>query len=396
MEFDQLPDELLFQIFLELDIDSILPLFIVDKNFNSYCLEKLIKIVRIKMDKITRFNTNIYGLQELYNIYRLLSADISAGVAHSLLVNTKGLIYSFGSNIYGQLGLGYNDMILFSDKDTKSDLDSDLHNCYWDLGDDFDIQSPTVIPNLNNVGKVYAGSANSFVLTKDGNLYGFGSDPTVQFTPKIIIRDDPTMIHNVNDIKDIINSSLEISHGLHDYDSYKDDIDLICDWNGHDILKCNNAVYSRFNYKVEFDLPNIIKMVNNRLGLIILTAGGEIVRLRIRGTASKIDHLSNIIDISGNGDYCLFLDSNGKVYCWGKITALVYDVTKPVIRKFKIPTIIDSLNNIIRISANKHHALMLDCYGMLYSIGCNIHGQLGLNDRINRSIPTQIPNFNLL
>lgn len=83
-------------------------------------------------------------------------------------------------------------------------------------------------------------------------------------------------------------------------------------------------------------------------------------------------------------------------FTFGQIKGLGSAKGNSVFGKFVIPTIINSLTNIIKISAGFEHALFLDYYGNVHSVGNNSNGQLGLNDIESRSLPVIIPNFNLL
>lgn len=77
--------------------------------------------------------------------------QISCGQFHSLVLTNSGELYGFGSNIHGQLGLGFD-----SEKVTK----------------------PTLIKSLLGIPTAYisSGGNHSFVLTKSGAVYGFGKN----------------------------------------------------------------------------------------------------------------------------------------------------------------------------------------------------------------------------
>jgi alpha-tubulin suppressor-like RCC1 family protein len=70
---------------------------------------------------------------------------VSAGYSHTLLL-CDGNVYTFGDNTYGQLGL------------------NDFTQRY----------AATLIPTLNNITQIYAGSLASLVVTDDQRVYAFG------------------------------------------------------------------------------------------------------------------------------------------------------------------------------------------------------------------------------
>src|SRR5881275_2125429 len=87
--FELVPDDILIVILLYLDY-----------------------ILRQKLNTITSLLTYDYSRQQLINLCQssLYVKNISTGVNHSLILSNNGQIYTFGSNIFGQLGLGdYND-----------------------------------------------------------------------------------------------------------------------------------------------------------------------------------------------------------------------------------------------------------------------------------------------
>src|SRR5690349_17347399 len=74
--------------------------------------------------------------------------QISCGGHHSLLLNEDGLVFSFGKNEYGQLG----------------------------LGNKIDQTTPQLITSLENIRikKISCGRDHSLLLSEDGLIYSFG------------------------------------------------------------------------------------------------------------------------------------------------------------------------------------------------------------------------------
>jgi alpha-tubulin suppressor-like RCC1 family protein len=75
--------------------------------------------------------------------------DIAAGGAHNLAVEEGGAVYTWGYNNYGQLGLG-------------------------DHGEGTRRLVPTVVPGVNEVVAVAAGTFHSFALSRDGTVMACG------------------------------------------------------------------------------------------------------------------------------------------------------------------------------------------------------------------------------
>jgi alpha-tubulin suppressor-like RCC1 family protein len=76
--------------------------------------------------------------------------DIAAGMNHSVAVVEAGSVYTWGFNYSGQLGLG-----------DHGDIQRDV---------------PTVVPGLNEVVTVAAGSYHSFALSRDGTVMACGDN----------------------------------------------------------------------------------------------------------------------------------------------------------------------------------------------------------------------------
>ena len=151
-------------------------------------------------------------LSEIYNII-----SVAAGVGHSLLLTNEGNVYSFGYNVFGQLGLG----------DTKTRLTPILipnlthinqissggsgfslalitngllysfgNNEYGQLGlgDYINKKIPTLIHNIINIVQISAGFKFSMVLTYYGQVYACGYNNQQNIL---------TLISNVNNVVQI-------------------------------------------------------------------------------------------------------------------------------------------------------------------------------------------------
>ena len=96
--------------------------------------------------------------------------QVAAGGAHSLILNNEGKVYAFGNGMYGQLGL--------------DDVD--------------DANVPMLIPDLNNIVEIAAGGNHSLALDKDGNVYSFGYNDHGQLGIITEMKNIPTIIPKFN------------------------------------------------------------------------------------------------------------------------------------------------------------------------------------------------------
>lgn len=129
--------------------------------------------------------------------------DLSCGEHHSLVLDTLGAVYSFGSNDYGQCGVlkrqddhtpqkmggidhafiikiecGANHSVLLEEDGNVYSTGWNSH-CQLGHGDTTDYHLPEVIGNLSNddiiIVDISAGIWHTCVLANDGKLYYFGT-----------------------------------------------------------------------------------------------------------------------------------------------------------------------------------------------------------------------------
>ena len=112
--------------------------------------------------------------------------SVKAGHTFSLVLTENGFVYSFGSNNNGELGIGQN-------------IPSKL--------------KPVLIRNINNVIQICVGQYNSMILDNNGLVYLFGRrdrrelDSSIEFNRNIPLY-IPTLIPNLKDIINIFSGYL--------------------------------------------------------------------------------------------------------------------------------------------------------------------------------------------
>lgn len=126
--------------------------------------------------------------------------DIKAGNRHLLALDESGIVWSVGSNVYGQLGYGQNTdeskypvkvskianiLAIEAGNDHSLAIDEDGQLFSWGnngsgrLGDGTSVNRnvPILVESLSNVEEVAAGYRHTLVRTKTGTLYGMGNVP---------------------------------------------------------------------------------------------------------------------------------------------------------------------------------------------------------------------------
>ena len=227
--------------------------------------------------------------------------QIVCGDEFSMCLTEEDLLYSFGSNLYGRLGLGsYND------------------NYYF----------PQLIPDLHNVEYIVCGNLHSICKTSNNTYYGWGSNYYGQLGYiEYEIYNKPTLCNNYPD--DIISIKcgsfytllLTLEGNIYSLgDNYFGQLGL----NSNDIKMTNIPTLIA-------NIPEIKRIecgsdhsvcidVNNHLWLFGKNRFGNLGLGDDENRYKPIKHptLSSIMDISSGGS-CIFIKTlDGKIYAFGR------------------------------------------------------------------------------
>ena len=251
--------------------------------------------------------------------------SVSFGLHHTICLSIEGCVFSFGSNDCGQLGLG-------------KDGEALLFTC-----------EPEIV-DLPPITQISCGNYFVICLSKDGDLYSFGS-----------------------------NDSGEL--GLGDNEEYTSP-QLISSLKDIDFFECGGV-------------HTFCKTINNELYCWGSNKHGEL------GLGSKKNKNTptlctgcpdNIVDIKSGGFHTLILTSTQEVYSCGynyngQLGRLTTDNWSARFHKS------EDLSEVIRIECGYFHSICIDVYQNLIMFGYNKYGQLGLGDTDDRTIPTKHPSL---
>ena len=119
---------------------------------------------------------------------------VAVGNRHALVLKTDGSLWSFGLNLYGQVGDGttssrhepvkiMDDVVQISAQENNSmavKADGSLwawgENNYGSLGDGTTDEHHSPVKIMDNVSKVCTGSQQSYAICRDGSLWGWGNN----------------------------------------------------------------------------------------------------------------------------------------------------------------------------------------------------------------------------
>jgi len=259
-------------------------------------------------------------------------ASIDCGHSHALCLDYNGNVFSFGSNIYGQLGIGKRRKLL----------------------DLFKKQSSMVIEpqkiDIPPCKQVACGDKFSICVLENGDVLSFGNNMQGQLGHgNNIDCSSPKIIPSLKDV-DFVECGFDytLCKTLHN-DFYA--------WGRNDFgqfgLGEKNRNYQNSNTPVECE-----------------------------------NWPKNIVDIKCGSKHTLVLTSNQEVYSCGMCDLIgrkQYDKYSSSLEK------IEELSEIVRIECGYSCSMCIDNYDNLYVFGNNQYGQLGLGDCNERKTPVKHP-----
>jgi len=286
--------------------------------------------------------------------------DITAGVSHSLALDKDGVVWVWGSNQYGQLGIN----------------SSIKHKSI-----------PMQVQDLPKIKKIAANQHHSLALTEDGKIFAWGLNLSGQLG--IGTQNDsniPVQVLGLSAIKDIA-AGYRFSMALKDdgtvwawgalcrqketqelrelLSQFSDNISLVGGY--YDPANSDITSLSETNNCVNEDVVNIKSL-----------------------TPIQITGLNNVEAISAGFGHMLALKTDGTVWTWGCNTYGQVGNGKIGTSNNRIPAQVKNLTDVISISAGYRHSLALKSDGTVWAWGHNAFGELGDGSQNDNPTPSQI------
>ena len=289
----------------------------------------------------------------------------ACGFDHTITISDDGIPHSFGSNHYGQLGLGHNN----------------------------DVSLPTPILNLPKIMQISCGAYFTVCVDHEGFIWSFGKNHCAQLgTGRTINFNTPEKLRDIPPVLSVscgADHTLMITNDSNLWSCGRNSRGQLCLGDKEDRLKLQKTSFlniskiSAGSYQSLFqnDKGEIFACGSNYCGQC---GSGNFSDSQI--TPSLILNApENIVQFICGSYHNLFLDSEGNVYSVGNNKqgqlGLGHNTNQNVLNK------IPNIPPIKIISCTSASSYLIDFEGNLWSFGYNNRGQLGHGDWQNVNAP---------
>lgn len=250
------------------------------------------------------FNNDPKVVPIIDNGVKMQIKAIAAGEHHTLAVDTKGQVWAWGNNTYGQIGVSVNPSKTF-------------------------VETPSRVNGLSDVIAVAAGANHSVALTSDGQVYawGRGTDGQIGNGESKDVNVAPEPVENLTGI-------MEIAAGDNHTLALKQDRTTIYAWGSNSYGQLGDGGFDEKLKPIQVFGISSVKMIGagNDHTLAIKddgtvwtwgrnTSGKETPR----STPIQLSGVSNAIAIGGGGgamnSYSLIASQDGSLYYWDQATS---------------------------------------------------------------------------
>jgi alpha-tubulin suppressor-like RCC1 family protein len=318
---------------------------------------------------------------------------LAAGGYHSFAINQQGQVLGWGYNGNGELALGNATRACPAVNGPTADP---TNTC-----------APSLIPNLETVTAIAAGTYHSLALKADGSVWAWGANNHGELGDgSLETRLSPVQVTTLT-------TDLQTNNGIKPLEN----IVAIAAGGYHSLALKNDGTVWAWGFNADGQLGNDANENETRavqvktLQGIVAIAGGSHHSLALKndgtvwawgdnadgqlGNASKTPsklpvktNLEKIVAIAGGGYHSLALKNDGTVWAWG------YNANGELgngqDQSSSTPQQVSTISNVQQISAGLAHSLAVKRDGKVWSWGRNSKGQLGDTGSSNHLTPVEV------
>jgi alpha-tubulin suppressor-like RCC1 family protein len=310
-------------------------------------------------------------IKELTDVTSVIAANDAEGNGYSLALKKDGTVWAWGSNKYGQLGVGD-----------------------WN---GTTVAKPRQIQDFRDITFIASGTGSVFAVKSDGKVYAWGDNRMGQLgDDSTQTRYRPVKIEELKDVEGIVAGK---NYAL----AYQKDGNVYA-WGSNEFGQLGNGSSSPSDIPVQVTGLSGVKQLiiadNSNFalkndGTVWSWGQNEKGQLGDGSTNNRfipfqIGSMTHIQSISVSGKNGIALDEDGKVWTWGQPQTQLEADKK---NENSAPVQLRNLSNIKQIWAKSNSYFAVEKNGTVWAWGENNAGQLGDGTSKSQPVPVKIPAF---
>ncbi|ROR04058.1 alpha-tubulin suppressor-like RCC1 family protein [Delftia acidovorans] len=393
------------------------------------------------VDPLSGFASRLLGEKSIFCGDAGQGSRLVAGEAHSLILNSEGKLWAWGSNSFGQLGdgtstdrnrpvqadlapLGGSKVVALATRtshtlalDDQSRLWAWGENFYGQLGDGTSagrnrpVQVDLAPLDGSEIVAVAAGDYQTAALDEQGRIWVWGLDDVVSVDDNTIAkRTRPVQV----DLTPLDGSKVVALAAGYFHTLALDEQGHLWAWGWNSDGELGDGTNADRNRPVQVDLAPLdgSKVVEVAAGGFHTLARDEQGRLWAWGQNSggqlgdgttidrnrpvRVDLApldgSKVVALAANTNHTVALDERGRLWAWGFNHDGTLGDGTTVARNRPVQVDLAPLDGskVVAFAAGTHHTLALDEQGHLWAWGLNSSGELGDGTTVRRNRPVQV------
>jgi alpha-tubulin suppressor-like RCC1 family protein len=306
---------------------------------------------------------------------------MTAGGAHSLLLASRGAVWAWGWNRFGQLGDG-----TFSGPQQCTQFPCST--------------VPVKVEHLQAILSIAAGDEHSLAIATDGSVWAWGANANGELgtgratTTGCMCSDVP--------VRSAVPSGIVAIAGGGRHSLALRNDGTVWAWGENSFGQLGDGTLTERDTPVE--VPGLSSVTAISAGFehsLALTNDGVVYAWGRNtfgqlgdGTTQQsevpiaVTNLSNLIAVRGGGQFSLALRADGTVWTWGENNE--GQLGDDSLTNSPVPVEVTGLENVVSVGVGHQHGLALDGSGTLWAWGENVAGELGNGTMNDSKIPVNV------